>query len=162
MSAVEIVGYDSVKDLNTPTNKFYDIEYMLDRAYGSIIMNKEKLKVIMPILIKKDRKTYIINFYDVCKSIGRSTDDIKGYISRELQMDTSIKENGCLKIDGIVKVISRVENIIKGYIVDYIMCSFCKSCKTTTQKENRINYLLCDTCKSKRALNIVKVLTPTV
>jgi len=131
----------------------YSLDYLLDRAYKSFSLNKEKLKLVVPILERKDKKSYISNFQDVCRSIGRDPNDIKVYISREFQMDTSIKETGCLKMDGLIKSVGIIESVFKGYVIDFVMCKSCKSCNTHNEKLDRVTYLICDTCKSKRAID---------
>lgn len=130
----------------------YEMKFMLDRAFGSLHIDKGKIKLVMPIFEKKDRKSYIHNFQEVCKSINRSPDEIRTYLGKELNMDTSIKEGGGLKIDGMPKTVGMIEKFIKEYVVTYIMCKMCKSCKTQVVREGRISFLVCDTCKSKRAI----------
>ena len=130
----------------------YCIDFLLDRAFDSINVDKGKIKLVAPVFEKKDRKSYIYNFQDVCKSMNRSPDEIRLYLGKELNMDTSIKEDGSLKIDGMPKTVGVIEKFIKEYVVDYIMCKACKSCRTTCQKVDRITFLVCDACKSKRAI----------
>lgn len=130
----------------------YSIDMLLDRAFGSLTINKEKIKLVMPVFEKKDRKSYIHNFQDVCRSINRTPDEVRTYLGKELNMDTSIKEDGSLKIDGMPKTVGVIEKFIKEYVISHIMCKACKSCKTTVQKVERINFLVCDACKSKRAM----------
>lgn len=130
----------------------YDIDYLLDRAYGSFTINRGNNKLIRPIFEKKDKKSYIHNFPDVCKSLNRTPEEVKIYLAKELNMDTSIKEDGSLKIDGMPGTAVRVEKIIKQYVIDHIMCKFCKSQLTHIRKDDRISFLDCDTCKSSYAI----------
>lgn len=130
----------------------YDVNSLLDRAYNSFVLDRKKLKLVPPNIEKKDRKTYIHNFTDICNSINRNVDDIRIFIGKELSVDTSIKENGALKIDTIIKSSNIIENVIKKYIIDHVMCKLCKSCRTKTHKIDRILYLECETCKSKCAI----------
>jgi len=136
----------------TSVNTLYDIDYLLDRAYGSFTIQKGRVKLVKPIIQNKNRKSYIINFNDVCKSINRSTSNVKKHIERGLQIPTSIKEDGRLKIDKAVKSFM-IQNVIKNYIVENIMCKSCRSIKTIIEKHNRIEYLICKTCKCKIAFN---------
>jgi translation initiation factor 2 beta subunit (eIF-2beta)/eIF-5 len=146
----EIIGKNESKSIED----IYDIEYLLDRAYGSFSLDKSKIKIVMPVFAKKDRKSYIYNFQEVCRSINRSPDDVRIYLGKELNMDTSIKENGTLKIDGMPKTAGIIEKFIKEYVIDYVMCKACKSCKTNVKKVDRINFLVCETCKSKQTIKI--------
>lgn len=131
----------------------YDIDYLLNRAYKSIDTTNKNIKLQRPKIEKKDRKTYITNFNDICKCLNRTCDNVKLFLTNELQLSTSVKEDGRLKIDGMKGITQqRIESLMQGYITKYVMCRACKSCKTIEQKINRVDYLMCDTCKSKYAL----------
>src|SRR5437660_927447 len=119
------------------SQQYFDVEYLLKRAYDSFSIDKQKTKITPPILKKEDRKSYITNFQDVCRSINHDPDEVRIYLGKELQMETSFKENGCLKIDSTVKSVGQIENIIKNYINDYVKCKACNSCKTIIQKVGR-------------------------
>lgn len=135
--------------------EFYDFDNLMNRGYGafeSTIKGSKTKTFIQPVFEKKDRKSYIHNFYDVCASIDRDPEEIKTYIGKELCMDTSIKEGGSLKIDAIVKSGLMIQTILGNYITENVMCKACKSCHTESQKIDRITYLVCNTCHSKRSL----------
>ena len=136
----------------TTETKVYDIEYLLDRAYNSFTIQKGRVKLVKPDIQNKNRKSYILNFNDVCLSIGRSNLLLQKHIEKGLQLPTSIKEDGRLKIDKSVKSIM-IQNVIKNYIIDNVMCKSCKSIKTVIEKHNRVEYLICNTCKCKIAFN---------
>jgi translation initiation factor 2 beta subunit (eIF-2beta)/eIF-5 len=131
----------------------YDKEFLLDRAYNSFSLDKKRMSFAQPEFETKDRKSYIHNFKKLCQSLNRDPEEIRTYIGKELQMDTSIKENGALKIDAIVKPANRIEGILRDFIKDNVMCQSCKSCKTITKKIDRLTYMICDVCKSKRAIS---------
>lgn len=129
----------------------YDIDYLLDRVYSSFTLDKGRIKPPPPIFEKKDRKSYVHNFMDICKAIHQDPEDVRRYISRELRMETSFKETGSLKIDGTATTAVIIEDHLANYIREYVMCKSCKSCKTETQKIDRVVYLVCNACKAKRA-----------
>jgi translation initiation factor 2 subunit 2 len=129
----------------------YDINFLLDRAYGSFTLDKGNIRLVEPIFEKKDRKSYVHNFQEICKGLNRTPEQIKLFFEKELNMGTSIKENGSLKIDGMPQTQTVINKIIKTYINNYIRCQSCKSCKTKVEKVDRIIYLVCDVCKSSKA-----------
>jgi translation initiation factor 2 subunit 2 len=135
-------------------NGDYNLEYLLDRAYDMFKPDRKKFKFVEPELEKKDRKAYITNFQDVCNSMKRDPDEIRMFIGKELNMDTSIKKDGNLKIDGTSKnlTVELLKKFLGEYINNNIMCQACKSFKTTMQKVDRITFLVCDICKSKKAI----------
>lgn len=130
----------------------YTTEYLLDRAYESFSMEKKKMNITPPEFERKDRKSYIKNFAKLCQSLGREPEEIRLYIGKELQMDTSIKDGGILKIDGLVQRVGEIEKIIEEFVKNNMMCKSCNSCKTKTQKVGRLTYMICEVCKSKLAI----------
>ncbi|VBB17804.1 translation initiation factor 2 subunit beta [Yasminevirus sp. GU-2018] len=151
--AMTDVDNGSVGDAVDEDFDIYDSNALVDRAYSLFTLDKSTVRLVRPVIEKKDRKTYIHNFTEVCKSIGRNQDEIQQFLGRELQMATSVKENGSLKIDAIVRATGSIENILRTYVTEYVMCKACKSCKTKTVKEDRITFLECTACKSKSALS---------
>jgi len=127
----------------------YDIDTLLDRAYGLFTLDRSRTKITPPEFVKKDRKSYIQNFLAVCKSIDRDPEEIKKFLSRELNMETSFKESGVLKIDAIVKNAGIIEKLITNYVKDYVQCKSCSSCKTITERVDRLTYLVCKTCGAR-------------
>lgn len=129
----------------------YQIDFLLDRVYDTLTLDRGKIKLEKPILVNKDKKSYIPNFIEMSKSVNRTAEELRLFFQEELRMDTSFKENGCLKIDTIVRN-QMVEAIYKSFVVDHIMCKTCKSIKTHIEKEKRIKYLICETCGCKRSV----------
>ena len=129
----------------------YQIDFLLDRVYDTLTLDRGKIKLEKPLLINKDRKSYIPNFIEMSKSVNRTAEELRLFFQEELRMDTSFKENGCLKIDTIVRK-QMIETIYKSFVVDHIMCKTCKSIKTHIEKEKRIKYLICETCGCKRSI----------
>ncbi len=130
----------------------YDMDYLLDRAYNSFTVDKANIKLTIPLLKNENKKSIIINYNEVCASINRDPEEVRAYIGKELQMDTSIKENKQLKIDQTVRSVKIIETIVKNYVINHVMCKLCRSCKTRNEKIGRISYMFCDRCKSKRAI----------
>jgi translation initiation factor 2 subunit 2 len=134
----------------------YDFRNLMNRGYQTFetsIKESKTKTIIPPDFFKQDRKSYIRNFQAVCTSIGRDSEDIRVYLTKELSMDTSIKEDGSLKIDAIVKSVAMIQNILRNYITEFVMCKSCSSCNTDLAKIDRITFLICKSCKSKRAIS---------
>lgn len=137
---------------NINQNNIYDLEFLLDRAYGSFTINTGKIKLVTPICKDENKKTYVVNFPEVCESMNRGSEEIKNFISKELQMDTSIKESGCLKIDGRLKSPKIIEALVRNFVMEHVMCKTCRSCKTRIVKEGRITYMICDARGCKKSI----------
>lgn len=140
-------------------DKIYEINSLIDRfndqykiVTGNANGGKFKTIVKAPEIQPLNRKVYIHNFNDVCKSINRDPQDVSTYICKELQIQTSISGNGALVIHGTYKKI-QVENIIKKYVVNFVQCFLCKTQDTRIEKINRITSIVCNKCHAKNAIN---------
>lgn len=133
----------------------YSTEELIKRAYESLsLREKKKNKFIQPDIIIKDRKTFITNFDNFCKSINRENSLVKMYIDKETQFASSLINNDTqLKIDTSLKI-PHLKNIITIFIKMYILCQECKSSDTTLIRKNRKTFTSCGTCKTEKILNI--------
>jgi translation initiation factor 2 subunit 2 len=133
----------------------YSAEELIKRAYETLsLREKKKNKFVQPEIIVKDRKTFIINFENFCKSINRETIFVKTYIDKQTQFTSSLITNDTqLKIDTSLKI-PHLKNIITIFIKMYILCPECKSSDTTLIRKNRKTFTSCGTCKSEKILNI--------
>ena len=126
----------------------------LDRAYDQLeLLNKNKKKPIFPQpnIISKDRKTFFINFNELCKTIDRTPEYVKKYLETETNISTSILGDGGLKFDVSIKP-QQIKNIITTFIKELIICKDCRSCITTLEKDTRIVYMCCSNCNSKKSI----------
>lgn len=126
----------------------------LDRAYFQLeLLNKNKKKPTFspPNIISKDRKTFFINFSEICNSIDRTQEYVKKYIETETNISTSILGDGGLKFDVQFKP-QQIKNIITTFIKELIICKDCRSCITKLEKDTRILYMCCSNCNSKKSI----------
>ena len=132
----------------------YDDSFLFERIFSKLQANKsQKLIVEKPATTKKNRKTFFTNFISFCDSIKRSQSAVETFIKNELQIETSVMENGTLCINKIYQQ-QDIEKVCKNYIKSYVLCSEqrCGSGNTEIKKEGRINYLVCNVCKSRKAI----------
>jgi len=126
----------------------------LDRAYSQLELknkNKKKPTFPQPNIISKDRKTYFINFSELCESLNRTPEYVKKYLETETNISTSILGDGGLKFDVQIKP-QQIKNIITTFIKNLVLCVDCRSCITTLEKDTRILYLCCSSCNSKKSI----------
>lgn len=126
----------------------------IDRAYEQLeLLNKNKKKPTFPQpnIISKDRKTFFINFSEMCVAIERTPDYVKKYLETETNISTSILGDGGLKFDVSIKP-QQIKNIITTFIKELIICKDCKSCITTLEKDTRVLIMYCYNCNSKKSI----------
>ena len=137
--------------------KTYPLLELIDRfdnKYTNItgyVGGKSKTVIKYPEVQMLNKKMYIQNFKDVCMSMNRELSDCSNYISKELQIQTSISSNNTLIIHGTYKK-NVIENIIKKYVVNYVQCPLCKTQDTKLEKIDRITFILCNRCHAKNAI----------
>ena len=134
---------------------------LLDRIIQLLKINQsdsninEKI-IISPPKIKKDgpRKTVFINFIETCKKMNRKEDHLFSYITGELGTSASIQDCGGLVLKG--RDLSKgIENILRKYIKEYVLCKTCKSAKTDLQKDSfsKLLFIYCFRCFASRSVN---------
>ena len=85
---------------------------------------------------------------------GKST--LSKYILKGLFAEGTINDKGILNIDGRF-VQSEIENIIKKFINEFVICKSCESIENTVIiKRNRLFFIHCNDCNSERCVgNII-------
>jgi translation initiation factor 2 subunit 2 len=132
----------------------YTDDELLDRAYDQLNSDgKNKTKMIMtrPIVDSQNKKTYFVNFRDICLNLNRPEIHMQQYFKDELVPKINISGEGVMIIVGIYKSPS-IEKILRNYVIKYVMCPICKSTNTLFIKEERINFITCNGCHSRTAL----------
>lgn len=139
---------------------------LLDRLSQLLKVNRcnfeinQKL-IICPPIIKRDgpKKTIFINFDQTCKKMNRKKEHLFSYLIGELGTSASIQDGGGLVLKG--RYLSKgIENILRNYIREYVLCNTCKSARTELQKDSfsKLLIIYCSRCfASKSVNNISKV-----
>jgi len=127
----------------------HNYDYILDKIYGYIkeLSKPKYLKIKTPIISRNNKKTYFSNFSKICKTLDIDREQVKSFLFAELNCDGSIDRIGGINIDGKYYQ-NQIENILKKYIKEYIVCDRCKSSNIRFVKDTRIIYLVCIHCIS--------------
>jgi translation initiation factor 2 beta subunit (eIF-2beta)/eIF-5 len=134
--------------------EYLNITDFVSRAYEQLEMlnkNKKKPTFPQPNIISKDRKTFFINFSDLCEAINRTPEYVKKYLETETNISTSILADGGLKFDISIKP-QQIKNIVTTFIKELIICKDCKSCITQLEKDSRLTFMCCYNCNSKKSI----------
>lgn len=135
----------------------YTDEFLINRLFDGIQdTSSKKLTIPVPIIIKKNRKTFIENFNLICNSINRDVEIVRDYYEKNMGLspgDVTLSANNVLTITGphdSLNIIKHLEN----YIMTFVICKEkkCGSSNTTLIKENRIQWIICKKCNCKSAI----------
>ncbi|AFP65597.1 translation initiation factor eiF2 beta-subunit (nucleomorph) [Chroomonas mesostigmatica CCMP1168] len=144
------------------TNVSSESEYyfLLDRLIQFLDQNEfnfsyqKRLSIQSP-QIGRDgsKKTIFINFEIICTKLERNKEHLFYYISTELGTTASIQEGGGLVLKGRFQP-KGIENVLKNYIKEYVLCDSCNSPKTILKKDlaTRLIFLRCLRCGAWRSV----------
>jgi len=121
----------------------------------SALQKKDKLSLKPPEVKFKNHRTVFSNFSQVCKSFNRGTPDgiqhLKAYIEKESGFRSSIDGEAKLLIVGSVKP-PVVENLLRKYFEEFVICATCKSPVTSIEHTNRLHYICCERCSERNCV----------
>ena len=147
--------------------ELYDDEFLIDRIIKNIDKTGSKLSVIKPTFERKNKKTFITNYMELCKSlcnkesteehILKKSEELRIFLENEMNLITSILSSGTLSIERIHQDKDIMTGLTK-YINAYIICSEpkCKSGKTEIIKTGKLYFLTCKTCSARKTIEPIK------
>mmetsp|Transcript_45734 Transcript_45734/g.91537 ORF Transcript_45734/g.91537 Transcript_45734/m.91537 type:complete len:194 (+) Transcript_45734:732-1313(+) len=151
----------SIRDENSKEYVYLDL---LDRLIENLKKNgmetekKERL-VISPPKVNKEgtKKTIFLNFKEICLSLNREKEHLLLFISSELGVFASIQNGGGLVLKGRYQP-KGIENILRNYINEYVLCGSCKGAETILKKDSlsRLFFILCNRCQASRSVNPIR------
>lgn len=128
-----------------------DYEQLLKRAKEKM---PESAKEIQRFEIPKVKghlegnKTVISNFLKIAQTLGRDPEHLLKYVLRELATPGTIRR-GVLLIGTKVSA-SRVNEKIRQYANEFVLCNECGKPDTKIVKEGQLAYLKCLACGAKK------------
>jgi translation initiation factor 2 beta subunit (eIF-2beta)/eIF-5 len=135
------------------------IKRAIEKIYVLKVKNKKSKRIekVDPNLRYMNRKTHIFNFYEICKSFNRTTENeiqhVKKFIEKKENLKSSIDGSNNLIIVGSVRK-PKFDKLMKDYVKAYIMCASCKSPDTYIEKDNRLYNVKCHKCKEIRCVQL--------
>lgn len=154
---------DDVKDKELP-KLVYTYDFLLARAYdlleeknpGLLDANRKKFSSKPPQLERVGtKKTRFSNFREICQGFKRNSSHVTDFIFAELGNSGSIDANDQLLMKGRFGI-KQIENILRKYVKEYVLCHTCKSPDTELEKEARLSFLQCRVCGSRCSVQNIK------
>mmetsp|Transcript_24344 Transcript_24344/g.61316 ORF Transcript_24344/g.61316 Transcript_24344/m.61316 type:complete len:128 (-) Transcript_24344:101-484(-) len=103
------------------------------------------------------KKTVFINFMDLCKAMNRQPEHMQAFLMAELGTSGSLDGQQRLIVKG--KFMPKAfEGVLRRYVNDYVLCTWCKSADTLLDREQatRLMYLRCQQCGASRTVTAIK------
>lgn len=145
------------------TDRDYKYEELLGRVFHILRENNPELSgdrrrtVMRPpqVLREGTKKTVLVNFMDLCKTMHRQPEHVMTFLLAELGTSGSLDGQQRLVVKGRFAP-KNFEGILRRYGNEYVICNGCKSPDTTLEKKDRISFLVCEKCCSRRSVAQIK------
>ncbi|MEK6943173.1 MAG: translation initiation factor IF-2 subunit beta [Nanoarchaeota archaeon] len=132
-----------------------DYKEMLEDARKSlpeVVFIKERFVIPKVIGHIQGNRTIISNFLQIATDLRREVEHLLKYVLKELATPGEIKKSGSL-IMGTKISASRINEKIRQYANEFVLCAECGKPDTKLEKEGELLYMKCTACGVK---NIVK------
>ena len=126
-------------------------EEMLKKARNEmpdVVFIKERFEIPKVRGHIQGNKTVISNFRDIATTLGRPVEHMMKFVVKELAAPGGMKGNNFIL--GTKIAASRINDKIRQYAHEYVLCSACGKPDTKLEKEGNVTYLKCAACGAKR------------
>ena len=122
------------------------------KGLPEVVFIKERFEIPKVIGHLQGNRTIISNFLQIASTLRRDVDHMLKFVLKELATPGEIKKSGSL-IMGTKVPASRINDKIRQYANEFVLCFECGKPDTQIVKEDVLTYLKCTACGAK---NIVK------
>ncbi|KAJ1025567.1 hypothetical protein NDA18_003910 [Ustilago nuda] len=145
------------------TDRDYTYQELLARVFKTLrdqnpaLSGDKKKFTMVPPQVARDgsKKTVFANVVDICKRMHRQPEHVIQFLFAELGTIGSVDGSQRLVIRGRFQP-KQIENVLRRYITEYVICKTCKRPETKLSKENRIFFVTCEKCGSQRSVSAIK------
>ena len=126
---------------------------MLEDARNNMpesVFQKERFEIPKAMGHLQGNRTIISNFSQIANSLGRPVDHLLKYILKELATPGVLKPKGLLL--GAKVSASRINDKIRQYANEFVLCSECGKPDTKFLKEGNFLFLKCSACGAKHPI----------
>jgi len=113
---------------------------------------KERFEIPKVVGHIQGNRTILTNFIQIASTLRRDVEHLLKYVLKELATPGEIKKSGAL-ILGTKVPASRINDKIRQYANEFVLCFECGKPDTKIEKEDSLTYMKCTACGAK---NIVK------
>ena len=132
-----------------------DYEKMLGEVRKNLpesVFIKERFEIPKVMGHIQGNRTIISNFLQIATDLRREVDHFLKYVLKELATPGEIKKSGAL-ILGTKVPASRINDKIRQYANEFVLCFECGKPDTQIVREEGINYMKCTACGAR---NVIK------
>ncbi len=126
-------------------------EQLLKRAREQLpqsVFEKERFEIPKVRGHLEGNKTIITNFLQIAGVLRRPTEHLLKYVLKELATPGEISKSGLLVLGAKIPA-TRINEKIKQYAHEFVLCPDCGKPDTEIKKEGDFSFLKCSACGSK-------------
>ncbi|RLG70408.1 MAG: translation initiation factor IF-2 subunit beta [Methanobacteriota archaeon] len=131
----------------------YEYEKLLDRAITALppkIFEKRRFELPEVKLLIQGNQTVIQNLRSVANAISRDPDHLAKYLLREMATAGRVDGQRLIFQGRFTREV--VEERLKRYVEEYVLCHECKKPDTKIVKEGRYHLLKCEACGARSSI----------
>ncbi|MDT8356896.1 MAG: translation initiation factor IF-2 subunit beta [Methanomicrobiaceae archaeon] len=135
-------------------------EALLKKAYRNITEpsgESERFSIPEPRVFIEGKTTVLENFAEIASTLRREPDHLMKFLLGELGTAGKIEGNRAIFNGKFER--EMINNAIRSYTVDYVICSECGRPDTRLVKDGRVLLLRCDACGGHRPVKKRRVRT---
>lgn len=135
----------------------YEYEWLLERVYQSLPkerLERKRFEIPVAKTVIEGNKTIIVNFRSIADTLGRDAKMIMKYLLKELATSGTF-DGQRLLLKGVFSSI-KINEKIREFAREYVICPECGCPDTIIIKEDRISFLRCTACGAKRPIKPIK------
>jgi translation initiation factor 2 subunit 2 len=117
-------------------------------ALPEVALEKERFEIPKIRGHLQGNKTVLSNFMQIANTLRRTPQHMLKYILKELATPGEIKKSGVVMV-GSKTSASRINEKIRKYTDEFVLCPKCGKPDTKIIKESQINLLKCQACGAK-------------
>ncbi len=124
-------------------------EELLKKALKSVPAKSEsRFEIPVAIIHVEKRQTIIKNFVDIAKKLRRNTGEMSKFLFKELAVPGSMRGNDLILQSKVQP--SLINQRIKEYANEFVLCKECGKPDTSMQKIDNYMFIKCEACGAKR------------
>lgn len=126
-----------------------EYEDMLRKALQNLPAKQESRFEVPAASIQQGKKqTVIKNFADIVKTLRRAPEDVARYIFKALAVPGSVRGTELILQSKVPSPL--INQRLKEYIKDFVICEECGKPDTVLQKIDSYIFIKCEACGAKR------------
>ena len=131
-----------------------EYKQLLEKARKSLpesVFEKQRFDIPKAIGHIQGNRTILSNFLQIAVILGREPEHLLKYILRELATPGEIKKSGSVIIGTKISA-SRINEKIRQYANEFVLCLECGKPDTKIEKEGSILFLKCTACGARHPI----------